>query len=393
VSETIRVPGLGPLLVTRLCSSLARHMRLLVLSWLVFELTKSPLALGLIGLAEAIPYIVSVLWAGQFVDRTEKRSVLLRATGGMALSSAGLTALIAGPSIPLWAVYGFICLLGLFTSYMTVGSSAYLQSVVAKEHYPRVFAWNVGLFQTGIIAGPILAGSLIAWQGAFMTMAAVLLLECFSVASVFCYPLHHPSGEHHPSAIQSIATGLRFIRSKKILLAPMALDMVAVLFGDVVAILPVFADMLGVGPEGLGVLRAAPALGSIVVTIVQGIRPWVPISWKILLRVAELFGISMIFFALSGHFWLSVLLLILGGVVDGMSVIIRQSMYQSNTPDEYRGRVAAVNGIFVRTSNEIGAFESGLAASLLGTVPSVIFGGAVAVGVAALMRWRFPTLD
>ncbi len=394
MAPTYNLPGIRPFLAIKLFCSLAKHIRILTLSWLIFEITKSPLALGFIGLAEAIPYIISILWAGQYVDRKEKSRVLRNSNIGCCCCSIAFTLLISAEAPSTLALYGVIGCLGLATSYYTVSASAYLQGLVSKEHFSQVYASSVGLYQTGVIVGPIAAGCIIAWKGAVASMSLVIGLELIAIYLVRYLPKHPPA----PSAlissgVENIRVGLKYIKAKKTIWAPMLLDMIAVLFGDVVAILPIFAVLLGVGSEGLGVLRAGPAIGGILVTVTQSIYPCVPISWKALLRTVTFFGICMICFALSSNFYLSLLFLILSGIADSISVIIRQSTYQAHTPHELRGRIASVNGIFIRSSNEIGAFESGLAAQLLGTIPSVLFGGIIAIGVVGVMQWKIPSLE
>jgi hypothetical protein len=201
------------------------------------------------------------------------------------------------------------------------------------------------------------------------------------------------SSDVQEHAWAAIKTGLRFLMHKQIIFACMLLDMLAVLFGDVVAILPVFAAMYGAGPVGLGLMRSAPAIGSCITSILEARRPFIPIAWGSLLKVVIVFGGCIIAFALSHNFYLAVFFLIGGGLADGVSVIVRQSVYQANTPDGLRGRVAAVSGMFIRVSNELGAFESGLAAQLLGAVPSVIMGGSLTMVVAFLMWLKYRNVD
>lgn len=392
--EIFSIPGLKPALLTKVTGASAKGMRQLVLAWLIYDITKSPFALGLIGLFEAIPYIASSLFAGQYIDRVEKRLVLLKAIGGMALCSILLLLLTTMHQPLIAGYYTIIGLLGFATSYYTVSMTTIFQETVPKEHYPQAFSANVVAYQLGVIGGPILAGFTIAHYGVIHALIIVCAFDILSLIAASLFPKHEPHPtEVEETKLQSIKSGLRFIRNHKILWAPMILDAVAVLFGDVVAILPVFAVLLGVGPEGLGILKAAPSVGALLVTGLQSIRPFLSLTWTALLRSVSIFGISMIAFALSQDFYLSIVALFIGGAADAISVVIRQSTYQAHTPKKFRGRVAAVNGIFIRTSNEIGAFESGVAASLLGTVPSVLFGGAMSLIVVGVMRWKVPRLE
>ena len=369
-------------------------MRSLVLSWLVYQLTGSALALGYIGLAEALPYLASVLWAGELADRSSKRRLLFWAVLGQAGCSVVLAALALAPSPSLPAIYVVIGLTGLLASFETVSLQSYTQTLVPKADYPRAFAWHLALLQFSTVAGPVCAGFSINTIGAAFSLGIVSAIGfAASAATLSLKDLVTEGTAPQQRPLENIVAGLRFIRNKRVLWAPMVLDMTAILFGDVVAIFPVFASLLGVGPVGLGMMRAAPAVGSLVISTAQAVHPLFPASWKTVYRSLFCFGLSMICFAFSPSFWLSIFVLMLGGIADGINGVARQSVYQANTPDELRGRVSAVNGIFIRTSNEIGAFESGLAADLLGAVPSVIFGGLVAVGACVMMSLRFPNLE
>jgi predicted MFS family arabinose efflux permease len=287
-----------------------------------------------------------------------------------------------------------VALSALCSSLELPSSSTYLQIIVPRESFSRAAAWNLTTYVSATIIGPIASGFLIARFGAasvYALSAAGLVLSLLIALPL--RPLPPPPATDRQSTLAAVKDGLRFVMSRRIIFASMVLDSFSVLFGEIVFVLPVFADMLGAGPVGLGFLRAAPAVGSCLTSLYSAFRPTIRIRWDWLLRAVTIFGVSVIVFALSKSFVLSFSMLILSGAADGASVIIRQSLYQAHTPDAYRGRVASVSGIFISASNEIGGFESGLAAQLMGIIPSVVFGGVVTLMTVAVMRWKYPRLD
>lgn len=362
--------------------------------WQIWELTHRPIMLGFVGLAEGLPFIAASLFAGNLADRREKRGLILIALAGLTLATAGLAALSLLPSPPLAAIYGLLGLSALCASMEMPSASAYLGTIIPRDIYPKAAAWNLTMYVSATIIGPIAAGFLIKHWGAaaVYAMAAGGLLVALIVAAPLA-PVPPAPVDKPLSTLGAVKDGLRFVLSKRIIFASMVLDSFSVLFGEVIFVLPVFADLLGVGPVGLGFLRAAPAVGSCLISLMETRRPTIPIRWDCLIRAVAIFGVCLIVFGLSPWFPLSFLMLIFAGAADGASVIIRQSLYQAFTPDAYRGRVASVSGVFISASNEIGGFESGLAAQWMGTVPSVIFGGAVTLSTVAFMRWKYPRLD
>ncbi|MCB4756341.1 MAG: MFS transporter [Elusimicrobia bacterium] len=393
-NSVFSVNGFAVWLLSRFFSNFGKQMRSLIVMWQVYALTKDPLMLGYIGLAEALPYVAVALWVGQLTDRREKKGILLLSMLGHLFCAVALILISLKPQPSLLLIYLVIGLAGVFTSYETVSSSAYVQIIMPKEIFPRAIAWHLMLFQVATIAGPLLGGWALSRVSPVSAYGGVAVLTAVSVLFTLGLGAIHPQPpKAETSGFESIKEGLRYIKSHQIILAAMTLDMLAVLFGDVVAILPIFAEMLGGGAIGLGFLRAAPAAGSLAVAIYQASHPVVQPKWDSLLRSSFVFGAAIVCFALSKNIVLSCLCLMIGGMADGVSVVIRQSIYQAYTPDRLRGRVASVSGIFIRTSNEIGAFESGLAAKLLGTVPSVIFGGGMTLLVAGFMKWKYPKLD
>jgi MFS family permease len=390
----LQTPTLKAWLTSHFLSSLATQTLQLIVMWQIYDITKSPLALGFVGLAEALPYIAVGLWAGHAADRYEKKRLIISSKFGLIASTLGLLMLSRGAHVYVLPIYIVLGLSSIASSVEQPASSAYLQMLVSKEHFSQAAAWNLTQFQIATIGGPIFGGYLISRAGVVAAYSVVLALYVgamvFSTGLSRMEPVSSDVQEHAWAAIK---TGLRFLMHKQIIFACMLLDMLAVLFGDVVAILPVFAAMYGAGPVGLGLMRSAPAIGSCITSILEARRPFIPIAWGSLLKVVIVFGGCIIAFALSHNFYLAVFFLIGGGLADGVSVIVRQSVYQANTPDGLRGRVAAVSGMFIRVSNELGAFESGLAAQLLGAVPSVIMGGSLTMVVAFLMWLKYRNVD
>lgn len=373
--------------------TLASQMQAVIVGWQVYQLTKDPLALGLVGLAEALSFIGFALWAGHVADRGEKRVLILISQVGLLGGSLALWGLTLTSTIKAWLIYGVIGLTGIARSFLWSASSTYLQQIVPIPLFNRAAAWNSSIWEIGAILGPALGGVIYAWSGASGAYGGVVLFLgvgiILSISLKKVFPV--PPATTDPVR-SSFLSGLQFVFSNQILLAALTLDMFAVLFGGVVAILPIFADMLHVGPSGLGLLRAAPAVGAIFMALYQAHRPPFQRTGITLLSAVALFGFFTILFGISTHFWLSMVLLAASGMADNVSVVIRHSIVQAMTPDSMRGRVSSVNGIFIGSSNEIGAFESGLAARLMGTVPSVVFGGSMTLATVALTVWKAPRL-
>lgn len=390
----IRTPYFRPLIISRFFSSLAKQIQALVVAWQIFEITKSALALGFVGLAEGLPYVAFGLWAGHVVDRYEKKRILVISQWGMLFCSVGLYFLSRQPSIPILPIYILLGISSVASSYEQPASSSYLQMLIPREVFSKAAALNLTQYQIATISGPIIGGIILSHTNAATAHAVVCVLFLISITfTSMLKPMHSTRQGVQESTIQSILTGIRFLKTKPIIYACMLLDMLAVLFGDVIAILPVFSLMLGAGPLGLGFLRAAPAMGSCITSLLEASRSFIHIKFKVLLRVVIVFGLSIIVFGISKNIYLSIFCLAISGLVDGMSVIIRQSIYQAHTPDDLRGRVAATSGVFIRVSNELGGFESGLAAYLLGPVPSVLFGGIMTLLVAGVMWKKFGKVD
>ncbi len=375
----------------------AREAQIVVVGWQVFAITGDPLALGLIGLAEAIPLLGLALYAGHVADRLPRRAVALGGTVAMIAAAIALLAMTSQSSFltgdRIWPIYLVVLIGGIGRAFVRPAVSALGAEVIPRELYPNGVAWRSSGWHLAAVAGPAAGGVIYGFAGAVTAYTAVIVLMTLSLAALAT--VRHrvrPVAPEEEPALESIKQGLRFVINEPVLLAAMTLDLFSVLFGGAVALLPVFAKMLGAGPEGLGLLRAAPALGSIGVGVFLAHRPTLRRSGATLLVAVAIFGGTMIAFGLSRNFYLSFALLFFGGAADGVSVVIRGLLLQSRAPDHLLGRVSSVNQIFISASNELGAFESGVAARLLGVVPSVLFGGVMTIIVVVLTAWRAPQL-
>lgn len=367
------------------------------LAYELYRITGDPLSLGLIGLAEAVPFIGLALFGGHLADRSDKRSLIRVSLVVVLLASALLATLsrpfardALSPTAWLWCIYLSIGVLGLARGVLSPTTSSLRAFLVPREVYPSAATWSSTLFQAASILGPVAGGFAYAGLGLtgslLLTMGLIVAAERL-VSTIAPRPVPADPGAQ-ARLWQSLREGLAYVRRTKIILYAISLDMFSVLFGGVVAILPVFAeDILLVGPQGLGLLRSAPAVGAMLTILACAWYPPTRHAWRNLLFAVAGFGIATLVFALSERFWLSMVALFLTGAFDSISVVIRQTILQVIPPDHLRGRVQAVNSIFISSSNELGAFESGLAAKLMGTVPSVIFGGAMTLAVVGTM-WR-----
>ncbi len=369
----------------------------IALAYEIYLVTRDPLSLGLIGLAEAVPFITLALFGGHVADRYEKRRILRLAIAAMMLASLVLAVLSWGPlraalSETAWlvTVYTLIGVLGFARGFYAPAMSSLRPFLIPRAIYGNGATWSGTFWQAGAILGPVAGGlayAVLGLVGALLLVVGLLVLVQAMLVFVQPRPVT-PNGEPQETIWASLRGGLSYVRRTPIILHALSLDMLTVLFGGVIAILPVFAeDILRVGPEGLGLLRAAPAVGALLTILACAWWPPLQQAWRNMLLAVLGFGIATLVFAVSEQMWLSLLALFMTGAFDSVSVVIRNTILQVMPPDHLRGRVQAVNSIFISTSNEIGAFESGLAARLMGTVPSVIFGGAVTVLVVA-ETWR-----
>ena len=375
-------------------------MQFIIVEWEVYSLTKDPLSLGLIGLAEVIPAISTALFAGHIVDQREKKMLFVQCITAFLLVAIGYY-FITSPYVYdnyenskiLIGIYILVFLGGFIRAFIGPTIFSLVALIVPKRVYPNAATWSSSTWQLAVVLGPAFAGFSIAWIGVHNSMGIVLatiVIGLLLIGFIKKKPILNPKiGE---PIFQSLKAGLSFVYKTKAILVALTLDMVAVLFGGAIALLPIYAqDILNVGSEGFGILRAAPAVGSVLMMIASAHIPLTRNAGKKLLFAIFCFGISIIVFGVSDIFWLSVFALFMYGLTDGVSMIIRQTILQLKTPDEFRGRVASVNSIFVGSSNELGAFESGATAKLMGTVPAVVFGGVMTILTVGFTAIKFPT--
>jgi MFS family permease len=371
----------------------AYQMQAVVLGFYIYYLTKSAFALGVIGLCEAIPAVSIALYGGYIADKSEKRKMLTMIFSAVFLSSLviftvtlkSMSGIIhAGWIVPI--IYTMVFCNGVARAFYGPSAFTVMANSVPKEVYPNSSSWNSSSWQIASILGPLVGGLVYGFYGITAVYSIILLFLLIALVCVFFLKKYPPIFIPKESIWQSLSEGIRFVFNNKMMIGAMSLDLFSVFFGGAVALLPVFAnEILHVGPEGLGIMRATTSLGAVLVMLAMARFSPMGKPWRNLLIAVTGFGLSIICFALSRNFYLSLLFLFTEGAFDSISVLIRGTIMQLLTPDNMRGRVSAVNQMFIGSSNEIGAFESGTAARLMGTVPSVIFGGSMTllvVGVA-----------
>jgi MFS family permease len=388
----LRYPEFNTFLLLRFAMVFAWSMQFIVIEWQVYSITKDPLSLGIIGLMEVIPAVSMALFAGHIVDQKEKKGLLVKCILAFSVISFGLflltwPAIVSDYSIKtiLYSIYFLVFLGGLVRAFLGPTIFSLLSLLVPKKIYPNAATWSSSVWQIANVIGPAVAGFSITLIGVHWSMCTVFLFSLFALlalSQIDTKPIMNPKiGE---PVMQSLTEGIKFVFHNKTVLGAITLDMVAVLFGGAIALLPIFAqDILKVGPEGFGFLRAAPAVGAFLTMIITAYVPLSKNAGLKLLTAIFAFGICIIVFGLSTIFWVSLVALFFSGVFDGISVVIRQTILQLKTPDHMRGRVSAVNSMFVGSSNELGAFESGLTAKLMGTVTAVVFGGSMTLIIVA----------
>ena len=375
---------------------LAYQIMAVVAGWHIYELTHDPLALGLIGLAEVIPYFSSALFAGHAVDHyCSRRFFAILSSSVLCLGALALTAIAMGMvmgNTVLW-IYAAITLTGFARAFISPSYNTLFAIIVPRATFARGASIGNSCFQVGSVVGPAIGGLLVGFASKAAAYALASLLCAGAAFAILRLTIKEPQAKERTPVFKSIAEGLRFVWSNQIVLSAQMLDMFAVLFGGAIALLPAFVqDVYQVGPEGLGILRATPALGAILTGLWITRHPINLHAGRWLLSSVAGFGVCIIGFALSTSFWLSAIILMAAGAFDGVSVILRSTIMQLATPDEMRGRVSAINGIFIGSSNEIGAFESGVMARLMGLIPSVAFGGLMTLSVVGITANRAPKL-
>lgn len=387
---SLRLPEFNYYLIIRFAVVFALSMQFTIIEWKVYQLAHDPFALGLIGLAEVIPAVLLAPFAGHLVDKMEKRKILLLCIVAYIIIGTGLFLLtwdkaVAGIS-QNWVlnfIYALVFCGGLVRAFVGPSNFSLMGMIVPRPLYANAATWSSSSWQIGGMAGPVLGGIFIHLFGVHTSMlivVAIFLAPFYSLLKIKPKPIHYKSqGE---SFIQNLTVGMKFVWNTKVVLNAMALDMFAVLFGGAVALLPAYAtDILHVGSLEFGFLRAAVAVGSLITMFILAYKPLVyKPGIKLMLAIFG-FGVCIIVFGLSRNYYLSFAALLFSGMLDAISMIIRQTILQLKTPEDMRGRVAAVSSMFVGSSNELGAFESGFAARQLGLVSSVVFGGCVTLGV------------
>ena len=372
----------------------ATEMQAVAVGWQVYGITRRALDLGLVGLAQFLPGILLFLVSGHASDRFERRKVLGACYAGYALCSGLLLWIAERGTQSVRPIYVVLVLLGVVRSFNGTASRSILPQLVPDEHFANAVAWNATTFQAATILGPSLGGILYAaFRGPSAVYAAAMLTAGGALVSTFRIRTRPQARRREPMTMKTVFAGLHFIWREKLILGAISLDLFAVLLGGAVALLPVYArEILHTGPWGLGLLRTAPGVGAAVMAVALAHRPLRGRAGPTLLWSVAGFGICTILFGVSTSLVLSLISLIFLGAADMISVIIRATLVQLRTPDEMRGRVMAVDMVFIGTSNELGQFESGLTAQWFGTVPAVLLGGVGTLVVIALWAWGFPEL-
>ena len=376
-------------------------MQSTLISWRVYDITKDPFSIGLIGLVEFIPAFAMAFYAGYVIDRNDKKKLLFFSIAGnliltiiLLMSTTDRALVQFGQPTILLVIYTVIFFTGIMRAFSGPTSFAMVSQLIPRELLPQAITWHSGSWQIAAVSGPAIAGILygkIGVTSTFYIMAASLLVSLAGTLLISAKPPMVP--QRNESVFSSVKEGFRFVWKSRDVLGTMSLDLFAVFFGGATALLPYFADVvLKTGPEGLGMLRSAPALGSLLVLLLVTIRPLKKQQGKLMLYCVAGFGAMIIVFGLSHMFWLSMFALFVSGILDGISVIVRSTILQLKTPDDMRGRVASLNSIFIMSSNELGAFESGLTSKLLGVIPAVVFGGTMTLIVVAVTWLKAPTL-
>jgi MFS family permease len=398
---SIRIKEFRLFIIQRFFFIMGMRMIATVIGWKMYQLTKNPLALAFVGLSEAVPAISLALYSGHVVDKSDKRTLLLKMLVFYFLCSAAFlfitfqqTELSLGKKFVQLAIYGVMFCTGVVRSFSGPATSSILAQLVPKTVLPNAVTWSSTTWLTASVLGHASAGFLVAYTGYTGTFLLIMLYITIAAIALFQIErkpiVHSNKGQ---ATWESVKEGVRYVFKTRELLGALSLDMLAVLFGGTTAMIPFFAgDILHVGAIGFGWLNAAADIGSMIIILTLTFFPLRKKQGMLLLFVVAGFGLSIIIFGISTIYWLSFFALLVSGALDGISVVIRGTILQLKTPDEMRGRVSAVNSMFINSSNEIGAFESGAAAKLLGIVPSVIFGGAMTLLVVTTMWFKAPTL-
>lgn len=386
----LRYPEFRYFLFTNFFVTVGLLIQEVIIGYELYRITHDPLAIGMIGLMEAVPFILLSLFGGHYSDKLSKKNIMLWSLGFTLIASAVLYILSFEllksdhPGDLKYVIWGVIFFIGTCKAFFFPASTSIKAYLVPREAYANSSTWSSSSWQTGVIIGPGVSGFLYIIFGFSGTLLFVIAIIFLSIISVLLIKNRPPDVSEEGTMLDKIREGFKYVFKTKIILYSISLDMFSVMFGGVVAILPVFSeDILHVGAEGLGIMRASPSIGAVMVLFVLSKYSPMKQAWRNLMFAVAGFGIATLVFALSKDFMLSLAALFFTGAFDSISVVIRSTLLQLLVPDNMRGRVNAINGIFLSTSNEIGAFESGLAAKIMGGVPSVVFGGAMTLFIVS----------
>ena len=388
-----RYPSFVRYMGARLLTVLALQMQSVAVGWQIYEITHSPLALGLTGLAQFLPGILLFLLSGHAADRIPRRKLMVACFAGFTVCSGALLWIQKGGVHSAGPIYFILVALGITRAFSGPAMRALVPLLVPAEHFPSGVAWEASMTQTATVLGPAAGGFLYAlFHGPATVYAIAMVIEATAIFFAVGIKARGPLRPRETLSVKSVLAGLRYIWRQKVILGVISLDLFAVLLGGAVALLPVYAgDILRTGPWGLGLLRSAPGVGAVTMAVLLAHKPLRKAGATMLWCVAG-FGAFTVVFGLSRSFALSLASLLFVGATDMVSVVTRGTLVQLNTPDEMRGRVNAVEMMFIGASNELGQFESGITADWFGTVPAVVLGGAGALLITILWAWRFPEL-
>jgi MFS family permease len=376
--------------------TLAQSVHEVIIGYQLYVVTHDPLAIGILGVAEAVPFILLSLFGGHFADKFSKKKMIFWSLSSVVLSMFVLYLLSFklltsfDPNSLKYAIWGVVFAIGVARAFFSPAMGSLRAFLVPREVYANASTWSSSSWQTGVIIGPAISGflySIFGFSNSILFVVVIVIISVFFMLRIKDRKI--PADTFESTMYEKIREGFRYVWKTKIILYSISLDMFSVMFGGVVAILPVFAaDVLHVGPESLGLMRAAPSVGAVLVLLALSKYSPMKRAWHNLLVAVAGFGAATLVFAFSQNLILSLAALFITGAFDSISVVIRSTILQLEVPDNMRGRVNAINGIFLSTSNEVGAFESGLAAKIMGAVPSVVFGGAMTVIIAAYVFIR-----
>ncbi|MCE1187830.1 MAG: MFS transporter [Ignavibacteria bacterium] len=386
----LRIRDFRTFLVARFLLTFGVQIQSLVIGWQIYYITKDPFSLGLIGLAEVIPFFCVALFAGHIADKADRKKIILVASFAYVLCAVLLLVITLHQqqviqSFGVYPLYIVILITGFARGFIFPAQSAFSAQLIPRELYGNASTWSSVAWQVAAVSGPAIGGLVCGFWGMHVAYLMVVILTALGWCLILLVKNRPvPEQAESENIWQSLSAGFKFVFSNQIILSAISLDMFAVFFGGAVCVLPMFADtVLHIGAQGVGMLRAAPAVGAVLMSIYQAYYPPFKHAGRNLLFGVAGFGLATILFAVSQTFILATLFLLISGMCDNISVIIRSTILQINTPDELRGRVSAVNSVFIGSSNELGSFESGVAARIMGLVPSIIFGGGMTMMVVA----------